>query len=209
MSGETDPVRLRGTIMKRTLLAAFACALMLAGAADAAEPTHSYKLDGITVSDAWARASLGKAPNSAAYLTLRNDGPADDRLIAVETEAAAKPELHTTKMADGVMKMRPLEGVDLPAGGEATLAVGGSHVMLMGLRAPLHAGDSFPMTLVFEKAGRLSLEVEVRALGAAGGNHAGMGHGTMDHGTMNHDEMGHPHGETAPEEAMPHKSGTD
>ena len=161
--------------MKRVLLAAFASVLLLGGAAQAAD----YTLGDITVSDVWARASLGQAPNSAAYLTVHNHGTTADRLVGVETDAAAKPELHTVEMADGVMKMRPLEGIDLPAGGEATLAIGGNHVMLMGLKAPLQAGENFPLTLIFEKAGRLTVEAEVRALNAQMNNQGGMPHGEM------------------------------
>lgn len=115
---------------------------------------------GITVTDAWARAAA--AGNSAAYMILRNAGPAPDRLIRAESEVAAAVELHQTTMEGGMMKMAPVDGIAVPAGGQAELKPGGLHVMLIGLKRELKAGDKLKLKLHFEKAGAQEIEAEVR-----------------------------------------------
>jgi copper(I)-binding protein len=114
----------------------------------------------------WARASLGAHQTGAAYLALVNFGESADRLVAVSTPAAKRAELHGHSMDDqGVMKMRPVEAIEVTPKSEAHLQPGGLHVMLMGLVAPLKEGDAFPMTLRFEKAGEI--QVTVRHITAA------------------------------------------
>jgi hypothetical protein len=121
---------------------------------------------GVEVTGAWARATPGHAANGAAYLTLRS--PTGDRLVSASTPAAKKAELHTTEMAGMVMRMRPLQGLALPAGKTVTLKPGGPHLMLMGLKAPLHAGETFPLTLEFSKSGGRTVTVAVEGPGAMG-----------------------------------------
>src|ERR1700754_3488725 len=99
----------------------------------------------VSVETPWARASAGTT--GAAYFTLKNQGDADDRLVAVSTPAAGKAELHTMTMEGDVMKMRPVDGIPVAAHGTAELKPGGLHVMLMELKAPLKQGESFPLTL--------------------------------------------------------------
>lgn len=120
----------------------------------------------LAVGNAWARATPGKSETGAAYVTILS--PTPDRLVAAATPAAAKAELHTMEMSGAVMKMRPVAGVDIPAGKTVTLAPGGVHIMLMGLAKPLQAGQSFPLTLTFEKAGARTVDVEVAKVGAIG-----------------------------------------
>jgi copper(I)-binding protein len=120
----------------------------------------------LDVSNAWARATPGKAENGVAYVTIQS--PTADRLLSVSSPVAKKAELHTMEMAGMVMKMRPLAGLDIPAGQPVTLKPGGDHVMLMGLNGPLHEGQSFPLTLNFEKAGARTVTVAVEKPGAAG-----------------------------------------
>ena len=120
----------------------------------------------LEVSNAWARATPGKAENGAAYLTIQS--PTPDRLLTVSSPVAKKAELHTMSMEGMVMKMRPLAGVDIPAGQPVTLKPGGQHVMLLGLDAPLREGQSFPLTLTFEKAGTRTVTVAIEKPGAAG-----------------------------------------
>jgi copper(I)-binding protein len=127
----------------------------------------------IEIKDAWARATPGKAENGAAYLTIVT--PTSDKLVAVSSPAAKKTSLHTMTMDGGVMKMRPLAGLDVPAKEPVTLKPGGIHIMLEGLNEPLRAGNSFPLTLTFEKAGERKVDVAVGKAGAAGPEgHAGM-----------------------------------
>ena len=114
---------------------------------------------------AWARATPGKAENGAVYLTL--EAPSGDRLTGLSTPVAKKAELHSMTMEGGIMKMRPLAGLDLPAGQTVTLKPGGAHIMLAGLAEPLRPGQSFPLTLQFEKAGMQQVSVTITASGAA------------------------------------------
>jgi hypothetical protein len=119
----------------------------------------------LAVDNAWARATPGKSTTGAAYVTIRS--PSADRLVAASTPVADKAELHTMSMSGMVMKMRPVAGVDIPAGQPVTLAPGGLHIMLMGLKKPLRAGQRFPLTLTFDKAGTRTVEVAVGKVGAA------------------------------------------
>jgi periplasmic copper chaperone A len=138
---------------------AFAAGLVVASAAMA-------QTSQLEVTNAWARATPGKAENGAAYLTIQS--PAADRLVSVSSPVAKKAELHTMSMEGMVMKMRPLAGLDIPAGQPVTLKPGGEHIMLEGLGAPLREGQSFPLTLTFEKAGTRTVTVTIEKPGAAG-----------------------------------------
>ena len=130
--------------------------------------SDTQKRVSITVTGAFARASTGPARTGAAYLIVRNTGTKIDRLIDVKAGVAKRAELHTHRHESGVMKMRPIEAVEIPAGKMAALKPGGDHVMLMGLKAPLKQGDAFPLTLVFEHAGYVTVTVEIGPVGAIG-----------------------------------------
>lgn len=150
----------------RTLLTILGTALLLASPALA----HGDMAGPIQVEQPWARAAA--TANSAAYLTLENHGTDPDRLVAVATPAARSAELHTTSVdAQGVASMRPVQAIDLPAGGQAQLAPGGLHIMLMGLTQPLEVGQHFPVTLTFEKAGEMTVEVAVEGRPTAAHTH--------------------------------------
>jgi periplasmic copper chaperone A len=140
------------------LLAVVAC-LVIAGPALA-------QTGELEVSNAWARATPAKAESGVAYLTIQS--PTPDRLVSVSSPMAKKAELHTMEMSGMVMKMRPLASLDIPAGQPVTLKPGGDHVMLTGLNSPLREGQSFPLTLTFEKAGTREVTVAVEKPGASG-----------------------------------------
>lgn len=114
----------------------------------------------ITIKDAYARANNTKA--GAAFFIIENDGEAD-RLIDARADVAMKVELHTHKdMGDGIMKMMHVpDGFEIPAGGNHALMRGGDHVMFMGLKQAFENGMMIPVTLVFEKAGEVQIEVPV------------------------------------------------
>jgi periplasmic copper chaperone A len=132
----------------------------------------------VTVSDAWARATPPHAATGAAYLTLTS--PAADTLVGVSSPVAAEAELHSMTMEGNVMHMRPVEGgLDLPAGKPVTLAPGGTHVMLMGLRAPLKQGQGVMLHLTFRNAPPEDVTARVEALGAKGPPAGGSGQGSM------------------------------
>jgi copper(I)-binding protein len=115
---------------------------------------------------AWARATAPGQSVGAAYATLTS--PVPDRLVAVETPLTPHAGLHTMTMDGSVMRMRPVDGVALPAGQPIALAPGGTHIMLMDLKAPLKAGQRFPLTLRFERAAPLTVDVQVKPIGARG-----------------------------------------
>jgi periplasmic copper chaperone A len=138
---------------------AFAACIAVAGTA-LAQPIQ------LEVDNAWAGATPGKAENGAAYVTITS--PTADRLVSASTPVAKKAELHTMSMQGMVMKMRPVSGVDIPPGRAVTLKPGGEHIMLMGLNQPLREGQSFPLTLDFEKAGPRTVTVTVEKAGAKG-----------------------------------------
>jgi copper(I)-binding protein len=136
---------------------AFVAGLVIASAA-LAQPAQ------LEVNNAWARATAGKADTGAAYVTIQS--PTADRLVSLSTPVAKKAELHTMSMQGMVMKMRPRSGLEIPAGEPVTLKPGGDHIMLMGLNQPLRAGQTFPLTLDFEKAGPRTVTVTVERAGA-------------------------------------------
>lgn len=120
----------------------------------------------VTVSQPWARATPTQNGMSAAYATVRSTEP--DRIVGASTPAAGMAELHVSKSENGVMTMRPAGPVSLTPGAAVTLAPGGLHVMLMDLRKPLKAGDHFPLTLRFEHAAPVTVDVPVQPAGARG-----------------------------------------
>ena len=128
----------------------------------ATEPPASQRP--FQIDHVWARASAGNARNGAAFLTLTGQG-SPDRLVGVSSTVAESAELHETIDDKGVLKMRPVAGIGLEPGKTVTLAPGGRHVMLMGLKAPLKQGDSFPLTLRFEHAAPVTVTVTVEAIG--------------------------------------------
>ena len=116
----------------------------------------------IMVMDPFARVARPGAPTGAAFLGLHNLGDAPDRLIGAESPVAEVVQIHTHIEEDGVMKMRRIEdGILLPAGAMHELARGGDHVMLMGLTRQLTEGERFSLTLIFEMAGEVTIEVPV------------------------------------------------
>lgn len=131
----------------------------------------------ITAADGWSRATAPRASVGAGYLTIRNAGPLPDRLIAVSSPRAAKVEIHTMSLDDGIMRMRPLaNGLEVPAGGETSLAPGGNHIMLIGLKGPLKEGERVPATLRFARAGTITVRFTVGPAGAAGPDAGHGGH---------------------------------
>lgn len=130
----------------------------------------------ITVEQPWARATPAGAPTGAVYMTLTNKSNAADRLTGASSDVAAKVQIHEMAVVKGVMQMRQLtDGLAVPAGGSVTLKPGSYHVMLVGLKKPLIAGETFPLTLTFAKAGNISVTVPVKAIGATQSGEGGMG----------------------------------
>ncbi|WP_291296725.1 copper chaperone PCu(A)C [Elioraea sp.] len=130
----------------------------------------------ISVQEPWARAAL-QGRTSAAYMTIENTTAALDRLVSATSPVARVVELHTHMMDGAVMRMRPVSAIEVNPGEPAVLRPGGLHIMLIDLARPLRAGETIPLTLRFEKAGEVTVNVAVQAAGASGpGQH---GHGTQ------------------------------
>jgi copper(I)-binding protein len=122
----------------------------------------------IKIEHAWARAAASAGGTGAAYVTIANAGPVDDRLVAAASAVAAKTELHLGMNENGVMKMEPVSAIDIKAGGQTVLKPGGVHIMLIDLKQPLKVGDTFSLTLIFEKAGKIETQVMIEKAGSMG-----------------------------------------
>jgi periplasmic copper chaperone A len=115
----------------------------------------------IVASDAWARPTLKGTRTGAVYLMLSNHGAAGDSLVGVRTPVAERAEVHEDVTENGVMSMKPVPALALPAGAKTAIEPGHYHVMLIGMRKALSGGDSFPITLSFAKASPLEVSVSV------------------------------------------------
>ncbi len=135
----------------------------------------------ITVGDPYARASSPTAKSGAAFMVLTNTSDADDRLIGATSDAAQRVEIHThLEDANGVMRMVEVEdGIALAAGTSHMLARGGDHIMFMGLTQPFVDGETVTVTLEFETAGEMTVDIPVD-LNRRPGDHGAMGHATTN-----------------------------
>lgn len=147
------------------LAAAFAAVLAVAPVASRAQVAHGPDIHrpNIKVKSAWIPLPPKGLTNAAAYMDIMNGGSDVDRLLGVSCSCAAKVELHEMSMAGGVMRMRAApNGLEVPPVGELRLAPHGEHLMLMGLKRPLRAGEPVPLTLQFEHAGKVTVEALVK-----------------------------------------------
>jgi copper(I)-binding protein len=122
----------------------------------------------LTVADAWSRATPGASKTAVVYMTIVNGGASDDRLVGGATPVAEQVQFHSNVNDNGVMRMRELTAIDVAAGASVTLKPSSTHAMLVGLRQPLKEGQSFPLTLDFEKTGKVEVMVAVGKVGAMG-----------------------------------------
>jgi copper(I)-binding protein len=121
----------------------------------------------LVISAPWSRATPAGSEVAAGYVVITNNGVSAERLVSFTTDLAGQPEVHEMSNEGGVMKMRPLaKGLVIPAGGTVKLEPGGYHLMLLKLKKPLTVGQRYKATLVFEKAGPVEIDFEVRAIGA-------------------------------------------
>jgi periplasmic copper chaperone A len=150
-------------------------ALVLATPAFAAE----YDAGSIHVLNPWARATARPGMTGGGFLAITNRGATPDRLTAIACADAKTTELHRTENQNGVMKMLPVDGIDLPPGKTVTLGPGGYHLMLIDLGRALAEGQTTPCTLTFQHAGTLAVRLAVQSAGAMSdgmGNMPGMRH---------------------------------
>jgi copper(I)-binding protein len=133
----------------------------------------------IAIEHAWARATPAGAKTGAAYLTVVNNGKATDTLVSASTPVANEVQFHSVKEENGVSSMREMSTVEVRPGASVTFNPGGMHIMIVGLKQPLKEGQSFPMTVTFEKAGKFDVTIPVGKVGAT----QGPGMDSMTHGS--------------------------
>lgn len=174
--------RLRAGTVAAFLAAPLAAVLAVPLAVPAA--AHGFKAGDLELAHPWARATPPGAKVGGGYVTIENAGGTADRLVSATTEIAGRTEIHEMAVKDGVMTMRPMnDGVEIPAHGKVALKPGGYHLMLMDLKQPLKAGESFSGTLTFEKAGTVKVTFSVEPIGTTTPGEMAMPDGmTMDHG---------------------------
>ncbi len=126
---------------------------------------------GVSVGDPYARAVPPGQPNSAVFMSLENQSGQGQALVGAESNVSEIVELHTHVEEDGMMRMRQIEKIEVPAGETVTLKPGGLHVMLIGLKQPLDAGDVVDLTLVFADGSRSSVQAPVRRIEMQHMNH--------------------------------------
>jgi copper(I)-binding protein len=155
-------------IILRTFTLVFALAAFVMTAT-----AHEQQHGDLLLHHAWARATPGGAKTGAAYVRIENHGMATDKLIGAAADIAAKVEIHSMSMENDVMVMAPAGEIEIPAHGIVELKPHGLHIMLMGLTQPLKEGDTFAVTLTFEKAGPVDLQIVVEATDSDGSGHDG------------------------------------
>ena len=152
------------SIKRTTTLLALVMTLLAAPAR-----AEDVKAGDLVITQAWSRATPNGAKIGSGYFTIENKGTTADRLIGVSADIAGKAEVHEMATKDGVMTMRPLDkGLTIDPGKTVKLAPGGNHLMMFDLKAPLKQGDALPVTLEFEKAGKVKISLDVQGIGAQG-----------------------------------------
>ena len=162
--------------------ASAALALVIAAAVSFTAPlparAHDYSLGDLRIGHPWSRATPPTAKVGAGYLSIANQGTSPDRLVAASSPAAGRVEIHEMRMDGGVMRMREVpQGLSVPAGQRVELKPGGFHLMLLDLKAPLGEGAMVPLTLVFERAGRVDVDLKIEPVSARQSDHGAHGHG--------------------------------
>lgn len=123
----------------------------------------------VEISEAWARPSSTYLLQAAGFLTITNNGPEADRLMGASSPAAASIEIHAIKVMGANLKMQPLaNGLAIAGGVTVTMKPRGYHLQLHGLKVPLRTGGRLPVTLAFEKAGSIDMELPVKSPGPIG-----------------------------------------
>ena len=151
----------------KLIAAAVHASLLLAGVPALAQDAQTYRAGPLVIETPWSRATPGGAKIGAGYMRIVNHGTEPDRLVGGSMAAAGGFALHETTNVDGVARMRPVEGgLVIAPGATVDLSPGGVHVMLVDLKRPLKEGDTVEGTLVFEKAGTVSIAYRVGGIGA-------------------------------------------
>ncbi len=151
-------------------------ALLVSAIPFAAALASDFKAGDLTIGHPWTWSTPPGAKVGAAFFELANKGKAADRLLSASSPIAGTTELHTHANEAGVMKMRAVNAIDVAPGASVSLKPGGFHVMFFDLKKPMAEGEKFPVELVFEKAGKTTIQVHVEKRGAHKHDHAGHKH---------------------------------
>jgi copper(I)-binding protein len=146
----------------KKLLAVLLIGLAACGAPAVNETPAQAQTATLRVEDAWAAPTPGGVEVSAGYLTIVNGAAVEDRLAAAASPRAERVELHEMTMDGGVMRMRSVETLAIPAGGTVRLSPGGLHLMFFGVTQPFTEGETIPVRLTFEQAGEMDVSLPVR-----------------------------------------------
>ena len=138
---------------------------------------HDYQIGELHIDHPYARATTPMAQSSGGFLTITNTGTQADRLLGATSDFAARTEVHLTANDGGVMRMREVEAIDLPPGETVVFEPGGYHVMFIGIDAPFAQGETRDVTLSFERAGEITVQFTVEAMGGGHQHSDHMGHG--------------------------------
>ena len=153
----------------RKLITMSFCAALVTCIAGALARADEVKAGDLVISQAWTRATPNGAKIGTGYFTIENKGTTADKLVGVSGEVSDKIEVHEMSMNNGVMKMRPVDGgLTIEPGKTVKLAPSGYHLMIMDLKSPLKQGGKVPVTLEFEKAGKVAVTLDVQGIGAQG-----------------------------------------
>ena len=154
--------------MKKMIAMSF-CAVLIGVIAGSSARAEEVKAGDLVISQAWSRATPNGAKIGTGYFTIENKGTTADKLVGVSGEVSDKIEVHEMSMNNGVMKMRPVDGgLTIDPGKTVKLAPNGYHLMIMDLKSPLKQGGKVPVTLEFEKAGKVAITLDVQGIGAQG-----------------------------------------
>lgn len=165
----THPFRRMRSLEERAGIAVFALALLFVTGQSLL--AHDYRAGSIEIDHPWSRETPPGARVAAGYVVIRNAGGEADRLIAASGVIAGRTEIHEMAVDDkGVMTMRPVQGLEIPAGGEVALEPGGYHIMFLDLGEARKQGERFAGTLTFEHAGTVEVEFAVEAMGHGHGH---------------------------------------
>lgn len=128
---------------------------------------QDYRIGSLEITAPWTRATPPSARTGGGFMTITNKGTVADRLVSVRSTASDKAEIHEMQMDGNVMRMRELAtGLEIPPGATVMLKPGSHHIMFMELKAPIARDARVPLTLVFEKAGPLDIQLKAEAMGA-------------------------------------------
>ncbi len=161
--------------------------MMFVVLSSATTPAESADKSPLVISQAQARATVGKMSNSAAFLQIENQGKSEDTLLSASSPVASRVDIHSMSKEGDVMKMRAVDRVAIKPGEKITMLPGqGYHLMLMELKTPLKIGEKIPLTLVFRHAGKLNVTMEVIDMAITGKQHG-------EHGTGKDDDLHNHH----------------